>query len=425
MTDGEDAPAVSLTFLAELRSGFPTRAWQSAPHPRLPILATATSDKSVSIYSLRDFRLLNIISGGHKRSVRSVAWRIDPVKNETVLATGSFDSSVGIWKPEAHSNIGLDSGSQTNNAGHAEFNGDVHADNEDIQAADPEEWQFAVLLTGHDSEVKCVAFSPSNPALLATASRDKSLWLWEAISDEDDYETIAVLTEHSGDVKCVAWHPEKETFASGSYDDTIRLWRDIEDEGDWGCVACIEGHQGTVWSLAWEPRLKDEQLDGLRLASCSHDLTVRIWSRVESEPRHARKPRALPSIIRPASSMEVWQQQSILPQVHCRSIYAIAWSSRTGLIVSCGGDGNLFVYKEIPTTTESQRRDSAEQEKKPLITSWQIIAQIEDAHGDFEINHVCWALRQDQGRRRGDEEIILSSGDDGIVRAWALPAESF
>ena len=140
---------------------------------------------------------------------------------------------------------------------------------------DEEEWNFTTLLTGPDSEIKSIAFSPPHYSanLLATSSRDKSVWVWEEVEDEE-WETIAVCQEHTGDVKCVAWceggrFPKRrkveaddeeeervvgsrELLASGSYDDTIRLWRDVEEEGDWMCVGVLEGHEGTVWDLCWE-----------------------------------------------------------------------------------------------------------------------------------------------------------------------------
>ncbi len=425
MTNVESSHVPSLKLLAELEAPTPARTWQSAPHPHLPIVATATSEKTVSIHSLRDFRLLSTVSGGHKRSIRSVAWRDDGKKGESVLATGSFDSSVGIWKrDDAYSNAeGGPPGSHAN--GYYDISDDELVGSESIRNEDPEDWQFAVLLTGHDSEVKCVAFSPSNPSLLATSSRDKSLWIWEAISKEDDYETIAVLTEHSGDVKSVAWHPEREVLASGSYDDTIRIWRDIEEEGDWGCVGCIEGHQGTVWGVAWEPRVTEDSYEELRLASCSDDLTVRIWKKSEPEKREERKPGALPSIIRPPSSTEVWRQHGVLPQMHSRSIYAISWSKVTGMIVSCGGDGSIFVYREGRGCEQEQEQNISMQEMdidaEEKSATWQVVAQIDGAHGDYELNHVCWARRQDRDKQREDEEVILSTGDDGVVRAWTLP----
>ena len=48
------------------------------------------------------------------------------------------------------------------------------------------------------------------------------------------------------------------------------------------------------------------------------------------------------------------------------------------------------------------------------------MAEFGDAHDVFEINHVVWAKRRDAGRRSDDEEIIISTGDDGEVRVWTL-----
>jgi hypothetical protein len=54
------------------------------------------------------------------------------------------------------------------------------------------------------------------------------------------------------------------------------------------------------------------------------------------------------------------------------------------------------------------------------LSKWVIVADIENAHDVFEINHVTWAPRADKGRRHTDEEIIISTGDDGEVKVWTL-----
>ncbi|MCJ1244407.1 Cytosolic iron-sulfur protein assembly protein [Trapelia coarctata] len=454
----------TLTLLSPFTPPSLSRAWLSTPHPHLPIIASCSSDKSVRIYSLTSFTLLSTISGGHKRSVRSCAWK-PGVKGESTLATGSFDASVGVWKrwdgdmlPK--SGIGemdyTDTGKQ----------GGEDGDNDE----EDEEWRYALVLDGHESEVKSVAWSAAGN-FLATCSRDKSIWIWEEVG-EDDFETVAVLQEHTADVKCVVWHPEEELLASGSYDDEIRLWK--EEIDDWGCVSALKGHESTVWSLSWEgsvPRiwgmdvegeieaewLERRQASGPRLISCSDDMTTRVWRRQPRERTGGQNPL---SIIMSGGSEEEWVEEAKLPQRHERAIYAVAWSGKTGRVVTTGGDGRIMVYEErwrVETATVTNghsngiepgamdvEKDSTLAAEKNAegtasktpgdedssiptetatsneATEWVVIAEIEGSHGAFEVNHVCWARRADRNKRTEDVEVILSTGDDGVVKVWTL-----
>ncbi|EXJ94046.1 hypothetical protein A1O1_02439 [Capronia coronata CBS 617.96] len=564
------APELSLLRVLHSPAPGPSRSWQSVAHPdpSTPLLATASADKTVNIWSLRDFSLISTITGGHKRSVRTVAWKdygqsksSKKAKDPVVLGTGSFDANVGIWiwnddrrwarfrnqDAETQQNQDQEQGAQhANSTSRAD---DVDDDEEVDMTRDPDEddqdWDFSTLLTGPDSEIKSIEFSPPHysASLLATSSRDKSVWIWEEVEPEE-WETIAVLSEHTGDVKCVSWcagalkgngrrltkrrklgneavgalqdgdvemgnstsHKNgdqdtaedeqvvlgsREILASGSYDDTIRLWRDVEEEGDWICVGVIDSHRGTVWDLKWEGYINYAQLDldssqqtgqnedvavaefeadwSPRLVSCSDDLTVRVWRRELSEAEKAKRAQSrlsssaaggvtttgfsgtrLPSVIRPQSNMERWVEDSTLPQVHVRSVYAVDWSRRTGLVVSCGGDGTIAVYKEVVDTDshmDGQQQQQQQQQQnvddvamngtagngtatgvpdgeqpyKLHKMKWTLVARMEGAHDEFEINHVCWATRRDNGRRFDGEEVIVSTGDEGDVRVWTLP----
>ena len=379
--------------------------------------------------------------------MRSCAWK-PGIKGESVLATGSFDSSVGVWKRWEFGDLNPRPERQLD-----------FTDNGDMDNADEnEEWRFALVLDGHDSEVKSVAWSAGGN-FLATCSRDKSVWIWEEIG-EDDFETIAVLQEHSADIKCVAWHPEEEMLASGSYDDDIRLWR--EEVDDWGCVAVLRGHESTVWTVGWEgvkPKMNGRDMDiqilddgrqefavrrgksGPRLVSCSDDQSVRVWRRKPRENGPVQNPL---SIIRTGSSEEEWIEEARLPLIHERAVYSTAWSHKTGRIISTGGDGRIVVYEErwksnieetAMTATPSpavnghlngnqsrvtERTSEKTSSDRGNATEWVIIAEIEGAHGVFEVNHVCWAPRADRGKSSADEEVILSTGDDGVVKVWLL-----
>ncbi|RAH60799.1 WD repeat protein [Aspergillus piperis CBS 112811] len=405
-----DHPASSLPHLQLLSDLTPPsleRTWLTAPHPRLPIVATCSSDKTVRVYSLTNFRLLSTISGGHKRSVRTAAWK-PHVQGESVLATGSFDATAGIWRRwDSYGQTTGDEGwglgqeittkseSQQEPAQETDIlRQQQAADNDSDGGADDEdeEWRFAVLLDGHDSEVKSVSWSPSG-MLLATCSRDKSIWIWEDLDDGDNnFETVAVMQEHEGDVKCVAWHPVEECLASASYDDTIRIWR--EDLDDWGQVACLRGHEGTVWFLS-----------GPRIVSCSDDRTVRVWRRQPKE-QAATGGTGMPSILRPTGLDETWEEETVLPKVHDLAVYAVAWSKRTGFLASVGADGRIVIYEERLGAVRPE---------------WAVLAVLPGAHGIYEINHVAWAKRADRGRDVSrEEEVLVTTADDGSVKVWTV-----
>lgn len=402
------------------------RAWATAPHPRLPLAATCAADKAVRIYSLAGLgggeapapttqALHSTVAGGHKRSVRACAWK--PAvpgtegarrngSGESLLATASFDATVGIWRRWEREE-GNDDGvggdkekpkrSGVVNIMTGEIEDEEDEEEEEERDADADGWHFAVLLDGHDSEVKGIAWSHTG-AFLATCGRDKSVWIWEHLPDpiggsgsSDDFETIAVLTDHTADVKTVAWHPADDVLASAGYDDTVRLWRqDPFEMDDWTQAACLRGHEGTVWGLAFEsakpitPKAPESSSttagntegikpseqkgwdmsalinhwhavharSGPRLASASADGTIRIWRRIP--PSKQQPPTtpysAVPSIIRPVGGGvgddEAWEVMAVLPCVHDLPVYAVAWSPRSGLVASAGADGRVVVYVE-------------------------------------------------------------------------------
>lgn len=433
----------SINPLATLNPPSNSRAWSTTPHPHLPIVATACSDKSVKIYSLGNFFQQSTITGGHKRSVRSCAWKPNSL-GESVLATGSFDASAGIWRRWEEGG-----GKGSIGAQEVDFTKGLAGGKEEEEDDDDEEWRFAVILDGHDSEIKSLAFSPTSP-LLATCSRDKSVWIWEELED-DNFETVAVLQEHEGDVKCVGWSPAEELLASGSYDDNVRLWR--EDVDDWACCALLEGHGGTVWWVEFEAEdlvgklaegegktteqkewLERRDMAGPRLVTCSDDMTIRIWRRIpKDKPQEPTGQGKMPSIWKNKDFEEEWVEETRLPQSHERAVYAVNWSRKTGRIVSTGSDGKIVVYEErwrVPAADGDVAMKDATPEPngegrdaaltRSSMTEWIVVAETENAHDVFEVNHAVWAPRADKEKRSDNEEVIVTTGDDGEVKVWTF-----
>jgi WD40 repeat protein len=391
------------------------------------------------VYSLKNFTLHSILEGGHSRSVRSLAWK-PTVKNTGTLyiATGSFDSTMAIWKRQEASFAEMEAPKQEHieqfddNEDGLEFEiKSRRVDDEDSEKGD--DWEFSIVLEGHDSEIKTVAYSPSGQ-WLASCSRDKSIWVWEEIGDEgeDEFETVAVLQEHTADVKFVSWRVDDgngEVLASASYDDTIRFWRG-DDEGEWSCIAVLEGHEGTVWSLDWEPEISQKTFDREpdeestsrdysprvpRLISSSADCTIRVWTKAPSPPPPNRPSyfnSGIPSTMRPPPAEETWECTATLPKVHDLPVYSVSWSKKTGRVVSTGGDGKIVIYEES--------KKGRTVVGGPIEREWVVLAVLQGGHGPYEINHVTWCTRYDAGKKEEGEEMVITTGDDGVVRAWAI-----
>jgi WD40 repeat protein/tRNA A-37 threonylcarbamoyl transferase component Bud32 len=116
-------------------------------------------------------------------------------------------------------------------------------------------------LRGHTGAVTAVAFSPDD-RLLASASADKKLKLWDVVSGKE----VRTLDGHTDRVIGVAFSPDGRRLASAGTDRTVRLW----DAATGKQLFCLEGHQAPVTCVAFSP-------DGRHIASGSEDKTVRVW----------------------------------------------------------------------------------------------------------------------------------------------------
>ncbi|KAI1815038.1 WD40-repeat-containing domain protein [Poronia punctata] len=433
--DDNNNNKLTLTPLPPFKPDLYERAWQSVPHPTLPLLATC-HQKSVTVFSLSTLSSHSALTNGHERSVRSAAWKPNLPPHNLCLVTGSFDSTAGLWRweDEGQGEDGLE----------VEITGRKKKDSQD---GGDKDWELIVVLDGHDSEIKSVAFSPSGQ-YLATCSRDKSVWIWEDVGSseaDDEWETVAVLNEHEGDVKAVAWCPDNtsrsnrgryssDVLASASYDDTVRIWRE-DGEGEWICVAVLEGHAGTVWGVQFEPAKDIGHFP--RLLTWGADRTIRVWTLKEEEDETEDAPRhawgglgGIPNTMR-RSLKEEWVCTAVLPAAHSRDIYSAAWSAETGLVASTGSDGHIIVYREEEDAEDEAAAqldgdivmNNGDANKPDASKLWKIVATMPGAHGPYEVNHVTWCKRYDSGcppEQRGVEEMLVTTGDDGIVRPWQV-----
>lgn len=114
---------------------------------------------------------------------------------------------------------------------------------------------------------------------LASCSGDKTVRLWREDPSAASWQCVAILEDvHSRTIRSVAWSPDGRLLATASFDRTVAVWEKTSDPGRggtearlvWELAATLEGHESEVKGVAWSS-------DGIHLATCSRDKTVWVW----------------------------------------------------------------------------------------------------------------------------------------------------
>lgn len=330
--------------------------WTIAWSPCGTYIVASGSDKKVKLFefNLSSLKLKKIteLEEIQNRAIRSVNFS----NSGEYIAAASFDASIVVYKKEL---------------------GKIGSPSSYV-------WEIIATLEGHEHEVKSISWSPDD-TVLASCSRDKSIWLWEVPDNFDeevfeDWDCLSVISGHLQDIKCVSFAPlpasQPALLFSGSYDNTIKIWKEGED--DWECAlnidASLDGHVSTVWDLCFIKFCS--QQNSIKFASCSQDVSVKIWN-------YNINKNSVTCLQTIRSSVEY-------PVFHSRAVFSIDSNNIGTLLVSGGGDNILCVYKLQNET-------------------WQVSDNISQAHA-ADINCVRFHPK--------NNSILVSTGDDAIIKIW-------
>ncbi|KXS13031.1 WD40 repeat-like protein [Gonapodya prolifera JEL478] len=161
------------------------------------------------------------------------------------------------------------------------------------------------------------------------------------------------LTGHVQEVNCLRWAPDGNWIATCSDDMTVRIW---DPSATANALRVLQGHTKEVYTVRWNP----DTGGGRMLASGSFDSTVRIWSADTGACLHvlARHTEPVYSVAFSPNGMylaagsfdtrvSVWRVKddfSVHKSVRgANGIFEVTWSADSSKIAACFADWKLMV----------------------------------------------------------------------------------
>mmetsp|Transcript_65853 Transcript_65853/g.155556 ORF Transcript_65853/g.155556 Transcript_65853/m.155556 type:complete len:464 (-) Transcript_65853:40-1431(-) len=232
------------------------------------LLATGSYDGNARIWSQQG--VLQMTLKKHTAPIFSLQWS----KDGEMLLSGSVDKSAVVWDAktgEAKQQFCL------HTAPTLDVDWGLHnvfatcSTDKTIFVCRVGEQAPVKTFRGHSNEVNAIKWDPS-AALLASCSDDCTAKIWSLKQDEAVHD----LQGHSKEIYTIKWSPtgpgtanpsKPLLLATASFDSLIKLWE--TERG--ACVTTLRRHTDPVYSVAFSP-------DGDLLASGSFDRCLHIWS---------------------------------------------------------------------------------------------------------------------------------------------------
>jgi eukaryotic-like serine/threonine-protein kinase len=224
-------------------------------------VASGGQDKTVRIWSTEDGKEL-FVCRGHNAPLDAVAFRADG----RVLASAGDDAQTKLWDTERGQEVGTLPRHRDVVSSVAFTANDkmlvTGCYDEKVRVWDLQNGTMLSTLVGHSGKVTCIATSLDGRRIIS-GSLDRTVKIWDASTS-----TLVGTLEGSQEVICCVATSETADFVvSGSGGGIVTLWNTETMQAQ----ATMDQHVGAVRSVALSA-------DGRKVASCGHDLSVKVWT---------------------------------------------------------------------------------------------------------------------------------------------------
>ena len=204
----------------------------------------------------------------------------------------------------------------------------------DVTSSKGEYIQPSATLTHHSDKVISLAWHPSEGTLLATGSYDRQVCLVDARSAAAVASNGSTTTANANvkkakllaDCEAIAWDPHNQHYlTAASEDGVVRCWdvRKFSSDPVWSVVA----HEYGVSDICY-----NSQVAGM-LVTCSVDKTVALWDTRKSIPE-------------PCGSKEM----------NVGKLYSVRTYPSSPWLLACGGSGNQVAIWDMEAESAIQKR---------------------------------------------------------------------
>jgi WD40 repeat protein/transcriptional regulator with XRE-family HTH domain len=276
-------------------------------------LITGSSDKTAKIWDAASGKELLTLSG-HTDQVYGVAYSPDGTR----VATASYDKTAKIWDATTGKEL-LTLAGHTDQVWDVAFSPDgrriaTSSADKTAKVWDAYTGKELLTLSGHTDLIRAIVYSPDGTRLY-TGSYDKTAKAWDVTTGKE----LLTFAGHTSAIWSVAVSLDGTRLATGGFEGTAKLWDTasgrqlsnfalgtsgsgvafnqagtrlvtcggsgapvVWDIATGQIVLVLRGHTAGVTTCAFSPNLQ-----GMRLATASRDLTARVWDISPSGERDA------------------------------------------------------------------------------------------------------------------------------------------